>query len=276
MGKLHDRMATDLTLRRVSPRTKGTYLTIAKAFTAHFMRSPEEMGEAEIREYLRFRVEGIQVAAATQYVDVAALKFLYGVTLTRPEEVDGIPYPKVPERLPEIPTRSELTRLFDHASPPRLRTVLMTMYGAGLRVSEACRLKVSDVDSERQVLRVDHGKGDKDRLTVLPRLLLTELRDHWRRTRPADRWLFPGRTVGGHLGRGTVQEGFRRAVTAADIIRAITTHSLRHAFATYMLEAGVDVRIVQALLGHKRLQTTARYTHVRRSSSRSCPTRWRC
>ena len=262
MGRVRDRMASDLKLKGYSAATCKAYLRCARNFVAYCGKSPHVLGEADVRRYLHHRIDDCKVGAAAVKMDLAAIKFLFAQTLRRPEVVESIPWPKVPKPIPEILSPDELVRLFDHARTESMRTALETMYAAGLRVSEVCRLQVRDLDSARGVVHVRLGKGNKDRLTLLSPSLLDNLRAYWRRFRP-DSWLFPGRGGTRPIGQRAVQDGFSKAVRRAKIARAVRPHSLRHSFATHMLEAGVDIRVIQALLGHKSLATTSRYTQVR-------------
>lgn len=270
MGKFHDRMKDHMLLRRLSEGTIEQYLKHARTFVAYHMIPPDQMGEAEIREYL---VDIVCMGASTskQKMAVAAIKYLYRHVLNRPEEVANIPWPKVSSELPEILDRAEILALFDAAASPLHREAFHCAYGSGLRVSDVCRLRVDDLDAERGVIHVRLGKGRKDRLTVLPRELVLGLRGYWRIARPRRPWLFPGRTTAGHVGRRCLQDGFNAACTRAGITRKVTFHSLRHACATHLLEAGVSIRVIQAMLGHKSLRTTERYTQVRADSLARVP-----
>lgn len=262
---VYSRLDSDLRLSRRSDRTRKHYLQQCRRFFLHYRDHPvSELGETEVRAYLHHLVEVRKVSAYTHRMAVAALKFLFSQTLDRGAEVDRIPWPKVKDALPVVLSHSELMALFRAATPPLVRATLLCGYAAGLRVSEVCRLHFGDLDSQRGVIHVRHGKGDKARLTVLPARLLKALRDYWRQTRPPGPWLFPGRTAEGHVGVGRVHDGFRRARARAAIRRPkVRFHSLRHSFATHMLEAGVDVRVVQVLLGHAQIGTTMRYAQVR-------------
>lgn len=193
---------------------------------------------------------------------MAALKFLYTVTLDREWEVERIPFPKRgPRRLPQVPNRDQLLALFRALKSPKYRALLMSCYAAGLRIIEACRLRVEDIDSNQMVLRVHQGKGSKDRLTLLSPRLLEALRCYWRIYKPQD-WMFPGRTPQGHISPDTVRQVFAKAREQAGLGRWCTPHTLRHAFATHLLDAGTDLVVIQALLGHTSIKTTSRYTHV--------------
>lgn len=261
MGELADRMRQDLVLRNYSPRTIPQYLGSARKFAAFHRRSPSEMGEAEVRAYLQHLLEDGRIANSVR-VTVAALKFLYRKTLERPEVVARIPWPREPRRLPEIPSHDELRRLL--AAPcPTTRALLMLGYGAGLRISEACALRVGDIDRARGVLLVRGGKGAKDRVTLLPPELLTALAGHWRTARPTGDRVFPGSRPGTSMSSSVAQRRLKDALVSARVTRPFTFHSLRHAFATHLLEDGTNVVVIQHLLGHTSLETTQRYLRVR-------------
>lgn len=262
---LHDRLESDIRLSRRAASTQNHYLHHCRKFLAHFPdRDPQQLGEAEVRAYLHHLVDERQVSQYTHKMAVAGIKFLFVRTLGRPEAVARIPWPKVHDALPTVLAHAELVALIRRAQTPLLRAVLLVGYAAGLRVSEACRLQLPDIDSARKVIVVRGGKGGKDRLTVLSARLLWNLREYWRSTRPRGPWLFPGRTRAGHISVRHVHDGFACAVRAAGIRRkGVRFHSLRHSFATHMLEAGVNVRVLQSMLGHSQLQTTARYAQVR-------------
>jgi len=272
MGRLHDRMESDLKLKRLSEGTRKQYLSHAKRFAAHFMRPPEEMGEEQIRAYLHHLVEVEHASVPKQKMALAALKFLYAQTLGRPDEVARIPWPKVPFELPEVLSHDELARLLASADAGLLRTAFLTAYAAGLRVSEVCRLKAADVDGARGVIRVNAGKGGKDRLTLLSPRLLAVLRSWWKEERPGapTGYVFPGGEAG-HVSRRLLQQSFVLSARRVSIRRPVRFHTLRHSFATHMLEAGVDIRVIQAVLGHKDIKTTTRYAQVRVDHIASLP-----
>lgn len=265
MQDVHSRLDSDLRLSRRSRSTAQHYRQHARRFVAHFKgRAIEDLGEPEVRQYLHHLVEKRRVSPYTHKMAVAALKFLFEQTLGRPAEVCRIPWPKVVDPLPTVLSHADLMALFRAATPPMPRTALLCAYASGLRISEVCRLQVGDIDSPRGVIHVRAGKGGKDRLTVLPARLLANLRDYWRQTRPAGPWLFPARSATGCISPTHLRHGFRVAVRLGGIRRkGVRFHSLRHTFATHMLEAGVDVRVLQALLGHARVETTTRYAQVR-------------
>lgn len=261
MGELADRMRQDLILRNYSPKTIPQYLGSARKFAAFHRRSPADMGEREIRAYLEHLLVDGRIANSVR-VTIASLKFLYRHTLGRPEVVAHLPWPREPKRLPEIPSREEIRRLLETPCVTT-RALLMLGYGAGLRISEARSLRIADIDKERGVLHVRGGKGAKDRVTLLPPELLAALREHWRATRPSDDRVFPGVHPGTVLSSNTVQNRLRTALQVARISRPFTFHTLRHAFATHLLEAGTSVVVIQSLLGHSSLHTTLRYLRVR-------------
>lgn len=261
---LYSRVKSDLRLSRHATSTQDRYLHQIRKFFAYFAdRVPEQLDEADVRTYLHHLIEERRVKPTTHKMAVAAIKYLFTQTLGRPEVVARIPWPKVRDPLPTVLAHAELVALFRAAETVLLRTILICAYAAGLRVSEACRVRVDDIDSQRGVLAV-LGKGGKPRVTILSARLLRSLRAYWVEARPAGPWLFPGREPSRPIDSRRVHAGFRRAVSAASIRRPnVHFHSLRHSFATHMLEAGVDVRVVQALLGHERLDTTTRYAQVR-------------
>jgi len=262
MGQLRNRMEEDLRLKNLSPATRKNYLCYCRKFAAHYRRSPEELGETEVREFLLHALQIEQVSYETYRQILAALKFLYTVTLDREWEVERIPFPKRGRRrLPQVPNRDQLLALFRELKSPKYRALLMSCYAAGLRIIEACRLRVEDIDSNQMVLRVHQGKGSKDRLTLLSPRLLEALRCYWRIYKPQD-WMFPGRTPEGHISPDTVRQVFAKAREQAGLGRWCTPHTLRHAFATHLLDAGTDLVVIQALLGHTSIKTTSRYTHV--------------
>jgi integrase/recombinase XerD len=262
MGQLHERMKQDLILRGLSPSTRQNYLLYCRKFAAFYMRSPEELGEAEIRHYLLHQIQVEELSNSTYRQVLSALKFLYTVTLQRPWTVGCLPFPKrVPQRLATVLSPDELSALFAALRSPKYRALFMACYGAGLRIMEACQLRVEDIQSKRMVIRVNQGKGCKERYTVLSPCLLEALRNYWRIARPSD-WLFPSQGRSGHITPRTARIVFRNACDQAGLDRRCTPHVLRHSFATHLLEADTDLVSIQTMLGHASIRTTSRYTHV--------------
>ena len=264
MGRIRERMEADLELKGFARSTRKDYLLRARHFVAYHGRSPEQLGETEVREFLLHLVQERGVRATTHRMYVAALKFLFIVTLRRPEAVAAIPWPKIPRTLPDILSGEEVERLMSVVRSLKYRALLMTAYGAGLRISEACTLEVGDIDSKRMIIHVREGKRGKDRYVMLSPKLLDTLRLYWRQSRPKGRYLFPGVFPTAPITPSAVQKVLKKAVAAARLTKRVTFHSLRHGFATHLLEAGEDIRTIQKLLGHSSIQTTARYTNVSR------------
>lgn len=261
MGELYDRMVRDLKLRNLAPRTQQEYLRCCVGFVRYHWQSPAKLGTGAIKEYLgHLLMKG--AGPETLKMNVAGLKFLYGVTLERPKVVEAIPYPKVPRKMPDILSGSEVEKVLDALASLVPAMALMTAYGAGLRISEACRLRPEDIDSKRGLIHVRLGKGDRDRYVMLPERLLGALRGYWAKVQPRGGWLFPGRKLGTHLTRTAVTKALNEAVRTAKLKKRVTAHTLRHSFATHLLELGTDIRIIQVLLGHGSIRTTAHYTQV--------------
>jgi len=261
MTPLRRRMIDDMTLRNLAPRTIATYVERVAQFARHFSTSPEHLGMTEVRDYLLHLIHGRRVSWSHFNQAQAALRFLYRVTIGRGWDFEAIRYPKGEKRLPVVLSPSEIA-VFFHAVPSlKHRAILMTAYGAGLRVTEAVSLRVEDIDSQRMVIRVRQGKGRKDRYVMLSPKLLDLLRLYWKAARPRT-WLFPGRETDRHLCVTAVQKACRQAAQAAGLSKHVTVHTLRHSFATHLLEAGTDLPTIQLLLGHRCLRTTAIYTHV--------------
>jgi site-specific recombinase XerD len=254
-------MVEDLRLRNYSPRTVETYVAAVARFARHFGKSPEVLGPEDVRAYQLHLLEQCHASWSRFNQTVCALRFLYRVTLRRPEVVTMIPFGKRPKTLPAVLSREEVLRLFDALPDDRYRTLIRTSYACGLRLGEVVRLRVADIDSQRGVLLIRQGKGQKDRLVPLSPALLDELRRYWWRYRPVD-WLFPGLKRGSHLHGAAVQRRFSRIVRGLGLRKRVSMHTLRHSYATHLLEAGVDVVTLQRLLGHRDLSTTARYVHV--------------
>jgi integrase/recombinase XerD len=261
MNPLRQRFLDDLRLRNYSPRTQKTYIDHVARFARHFHRSPDRLGAEEIRTYQLHLLNDRHASWSVFNQAVCALRLFYRVTLDAPFAVDMIPYGKKPKSLPTVLSREEVAQFFAVVPQPLERLMLQTTYACGLRASEVLALKVTDIDSSRMLLWVRHGKGNKDRAVPLSPVLLEALRAHWRRRRPTT-WLFPGQTPSGQRSLGGLQRVCRRAVLAAGFTKKASLHTLRHSYATHLLEAGVDLLTIQRLLGHRDLQTTARYVHL--------------
>jgi site-specific recombinase XerD len=260
MSELRTRMDNDMLLRGMSERTRESYLGAVARMARFYRRSPERVSEPEVQAYLLHMMQEEKLSWSTCNIAANGLRFLYHTTLGRDRTQFCIPSAKQPSRLPEILSQEEIIRLFDSTPHPKHRALLMTTYAAGLRVSEVVNLKVTDIDSDRMSLRVEQGKGAKDRYTLLSPRLLKELRSYWRRDRPAV-WLFPSRT-GRPLDVSTAQKIYYAAKLRARISKRGGIHALRHAFATHSLEAGTDVHTIQRLLGHGHISSTMRYFHL--------------
>ena len=261
MTPLRQRMLEDMQIRNLTDNTQLSYLQQISSFAKYHHRSPEQLGPEEIRAYQVHLTTERKLAPGSLSTIAAALRFLYKVTLKR-EWVDAeIPLPKKPFKLPVILSREEVAHFLESIASLKHRTLLMTAYAAGLRVTEAARLKITDIDSQRMMIRVEQGKGQKDRSVMLSPHLLEILRSYWKVTRP-EVWLFPGDIPGQPIGRSAVEQACQKALRVSGIKKPVTPHSLRHGFATHLLEAGTDVRKIQLLMGHRSLATTARYLKV--------------
>jgi integrase len=263
MGLLRDKMEGDLKLKGFWANTQRCYLRCAAHFAEHHGRSPAVMGEREIKQFLLHFVNEKEASPATHRMYVASLKFLYIVTLRRPAEVARVPFPKVPRRLPDILTGSEAERVIACITSIRHRTVAAVAYGAGLRIAEIRNLKAPDIDSARGLIHVRQGKGNKAREVMLGDRLLGMLREYWRIVRPQGEWLFPSPAKPAQpVSERAVRGAIAKAVQAARLRRKVTPHSLRHCFATHLLELGNDMGVIQLVLGHSSVRTTRRYTRV--------------
>ena len=262
MGALRTRMERDLLVRGLSPNTREAYVRAVVGLAQYYDRSPDTLSPDDVQGYLVHLIEERQLAWSSCSVAVHGLRFFYEVTLGRERRAYYIPTPKKPSKQPEILSREEVARLFASTANVKHRALLMTTYAAGLRVSEVVRLKVSDLHSDRMLIRVEAGKGGKDRYTLLSESLLAELRNYWRLYQPP-LWLFPRRGAPEHpLSRATAHHVYHAAKSRAGIHKGGGIHSLRHGFATHLLEAGVELPTIQDLLGHGNIRTTTRYLHL--------------
>ncbi len=268
MTTLRQRMTDDLRLRNRSLRTINTYIACVAHFARHFGKSPEQLGPEEIRQYQVYLVEQRRVSWSYFNQAVCALRFLYRHTLGRDWAVAHIPFPRQPKKLPVVLSQAEVVRLFDAVRSLKQRAILMTAYATGLRLSEVTHLQVSDIDSQRMVIRVQQGKGQKDRYVMLSPTLLEVLRLYWRAERPTT-WLFPSKRKDQPINHSVVQLACHQAGLDAGLTKRATVRSLRHSFATHLLEAGTNIRIIQTLLGHSSVSTTQRYTYVSNKTVRA-------
>jgi site-specific recombinase XerD len=254
-------MRREMVVRKLSPRTQVSYLRAVAALARYYHRSPDLITEDEIRDYIVYLLEERNLSWSSVNVALAAIRFLLIQTLQRDMKRMRIPTPKQTGKLPEILSREEVTRILETPTNLKHRTMLMTTYAAGLRVSELIRLRLSDIDADRMTLRIVQGKGAKDRYVGLSPRLLEQLRLYWQDTRPQT-WLFPspGRTK--PLDATSIQRVYMMSKLRAGIRKEGGIHALRHAFATHMLEAGLDIHTIQRLLGHTSILTTQRYFHL--------------
>ena len=270
MSPLRRRMIDDMQIRNLTTNTQRAYVAQVVRFAGHFRKSPDLLGPAEIRTYLIHLTQERRLAASSIIVAVSALRFFYTVTLKRPWVVeDDIPAGKQAKKLPVVPSKGEVAQFLGAVANLKHRVILTICYATGLRVSEAVHLKPAAIDSKRMVIRVEQGKGRKDRYVMLPPKLLDLLRDYWRRTHPGE-WLFPGDRAGQPVSPLTIDRTCREVRQQCGIGKPVTPHSLRHAFAVHLLEAGTDLRTIQLLLGHRNLSTTARYLMI--ATSKVCAT----
>lgn len=262
MTALRQRMTEDMQVRGLAPGTIRNYLHHIKDFAAYFGISPDQLDLEAVRQYSLYLLEDRRIAAETVNQFICAAKFLYLTTLEMPWGSEHFPRPKRPIKLPVVLTYEELVQFFDYVSGIRYRTILMLCYGAGLRVSEAVAVKSSDIDSKRMLIRVEQGKGNKDRYSMLSPRLLEILRTYWRIARPQGEYLFPSWRTARHITSGSVQQACTDAWNKSGLRKKVTAHTLRHSFATHLLEGGTDIRIIQILLGHRSIDTTTRYAQV--------------
>jgi site-specific recombinase XerD len=261
MTPLRERMLADLRVRNYAPKTQRVYVQCVADFAMHFKPSPDDLGREEIREYLVYLVEQKKVSWSSFNQTASALRFFYRFTLGQEGLVPHIPYPRGERRLPTVLSPEEVRRVLDALTNIKHRAALVTAYAAGLRVSEVVALRVADIDSQRMVIHVRQSKGRKDRSVMLSAQLLELLRRYVRAVHPWE-WLFPGAVPGRPLSVRSLQHVCARACRKAGLQKHVTMHTLRHSFATHLLEAGTDLRIIQTLLGHGSVRTTQIYTHV--------------
>ena len=273
ISPLRRRMTEDMTIRGFASKTQTGYLRAVRNFTVFFGRSPDQADGEDLRRYqLHMRSRG--VSAPSINAAVSALRFFFGVTLGRGDANVGMTMVREPRRLPVILSPEEVARLLDAAPGLKYRAAFSLAYGAGLRAAEVVSLKVSDIDSARKVIRIEQGKGAKDRYATLAPSLIDLLRVWWQAARARGvilpgSWLFPGRNPVNPLTTRQLRRAFHAAKDAANIDKRVSLHTLRHCFATHLLEQKVDIRVIQVLLGHARLETTARYAQVASTTIRA-------
>lgn len=256
-------MIRDLQVRRLSDRTQEAYIGAVAGLAKYYKQSPDQLTDQKVQDYLLHLLNDRHLAWSTCDLYAAGISFFYRVTLARPANQFTLPPRRHAQRLPEILSAEELERLFAAVFNPKHRVMLMTTYAGGLRLSEVLHLKVTDIDSQRMMIRVEQGKGNKDRYTLLSQRLLLELRAYWKRERPS-RLLFPGQTPHKPLAATSLQQVYTRAKLKATISKKGGLHTLRHCFGTHLLEAGTDLRTIQILMGHRHIQSTTRYLQLAR------------
>lgn len=266
VSPLRQRMIDDMTMRRLSPKTQTSYLRHISELSEFLGHSPHKATAEDLRQY-QLHLVNKGIATGSINARLSGLRFFFEVTLDDASRLKRIKRVNQPRRLPEILSIEEVTQLIDAAGSLKYKAALSLSYGAGLRASEVVHLRISDIDSKRMIIRVEHGKGAKDRHAMLSPSMLTVLREWYRFGRSNNRllpngWLFPGQNPINPMSARQLNRGFHAALSDADIDKKVTLHSLRHSFATHLLESGVDIRVIQVLLGHKKLTTTARYSHV--------------
>jgi len=270
MTVIRQRMIDDMQVRNLSPHTQASYLQQVSLFARYFRTSPDALNPEHIRTYQIYLTNEKKLATSSIHTAVAALRFFYRVTLKKEWTFEeDIPLPKKPQKLPVILSPEEVLHFLGCVQRGKHRVILTTCYAAGLRISEAVRLKVVAIDSARMVIRVEQGKGRKDRYVMLSPMLLEILRIYWRAVRPEE-WLFPGIRADRPITKDAVEAACRKANRLSGLSKPVTPHSLRHAFAVHLLESGADVRTIQLLLGHRSLATTAKYLRI--ATSKVCAT----
>jgi len=269
MTPLRQRMIEDMRVRNLSPNTQRLYVDRVAKFAQYFGKSPELLGPEDIRTYQVYLMNQKRASTSMLQQTVCALRFLYRSTLGKEWTLQYIPFPKQEKKLPVVLSQDEISRFFESVPNLKHRAFLMTAYATGLRVSEVASLRVADIDSQRMMIRIEQGKGWKDRYVMLSPNLLEVLRGYWKVVRPKD-WLFPGRPPIRPITRECIHQVCVKAAAAAGLTKRVSVRALRHAFATHLLESGTNIRVIQILLGHRSLRTTARYTHV--SAATICST----
>lgn len=266
MSKLREQMKMDMDLKGFSQKTKDAYIRHVEKFVHHYKRSPEELGDIEIKEYLHYLLTEKKLSQSYNSAAYSALRFLYETTLKRNWDGYKIPRSKKGRKLPVVLSREEVKKIFDVTNNLKHKAILMTIYAAGLRVSEAANLKVDNVDSTRMQLRIEGAKGNKDRYTLLSTTNLNILRQYYSLYHP-HKWLFCGAGGFNPINVRTIQRVFKNSINKAGITKNVSVHTLRHSFATHLLDSGADVYHIQRLMGHSTIQTTSVYIHISQKDS---------
>lgn len=262
MGELRDQMEQDLRLGGYAPITRRIYLSAATELVRHYRRSPVELTRDEVRAYVHHLLETRHPSSQRTRQHLAALKFLFGTTLGRPNMVSFMKWPKDPDRIPTVLTAAEVHALLAALEVPAYRMLASTLYATGLRIGEACPLETRDIQANRGVIEIRRGKGGRQRLVPLSPRLLEQLRHYWRTERPRPPYVFATKHSRTYLRPDPMRRALRLAAEAAGIRKKVTPHVLRHTYATHLLEMGVDLRLIQTILGHGSIRTTTRYTRV--------------
>ena len=264
MSTLSQQMDNAMVLRGFADKTREAYLASVRGLAKYYHQSPDGLTDKQVQDYLLYLIQERKLAPSSCNVAVNGLRFFFLKLLSHPATKFDIPLARRPRKLPELLSREEIARLFAVTSAPKARVVFALAYGAGLRVSEICKLRIHHIDSDQMTIRVEQGKGGKDRYTLLSDRLLYELRRYWKARRPRD-YLFPTRDGKGPMDAGTAQKLYYKAKAKANITKQVGIHGLRHAFATHLLEGGTDIHTIQRLLGHRQISTTLLYFHLARS-----------
>lgn len=261
-------MHEEMLLAGLAESTQERYLGCVEQYAKYFWRCPSTLGAEDVRVYLLYLTLDKKYVAKTRRCYIAALTFLYTRTLKRPEVMESIPWPKTTEVLPKVLSGTEVEELLSYVQARKYKALTMLLYGAGLRISEALLLEARDIDSKRMLIHVRRGKGNRERYVMLSPLLLETMRDYYRHERPAGQYLFPGQKAGRPLCAESVREVLGKAREMSQIDKSVTPHILRHSFATHLMELGVNLRVIQYMLGHKSIRTTAHYTQVSQNMAR--------
>jgi len=251
----------ELKLRGYSQNTRKVYLHHVERYISYFAKGPKELDGKHIRDYMLYLIDKKKVSRSYHDQAVSAIKFLYDCVLNMPKTVGKLPRPRKEKKLPIVLGREDVIRIFESVNNIKHKAILVLAYSAGLRVSEVVKLKVQDIDEKRNMIHIEGAKGRKDRYTILSKVALEELKRYWRKYKP-DKWLFPGAKPDRHIATRTVEALLEAAVKEINLKKKVSVHTLRHSFATHLLESGTDLRYIQELLGHKSSKTTEIYTHV--------------